>query len=488
MTNVTEIGRPYLRVSEDKSGREVSPDEQLGDLDDDATTLNLRLGEEYRDIGSASRFATKARKAFRRLLTDLETGDFGAGVLLLWEPSRSSRDEGESFRLIDLLERTGVKLWIHGYRMFDPASSWQDRHELMRMALDSAKESYQTSDRVKRSHRRMVGERKPAGPVGFGLTREYDPVTGKLLGRVLDPERAPLAVELFEHLAAGRSLRSIAADWRARGVLNGAGKPYTPAQLRSMVRSRHFIGERVWIRDRRRRTESEPQVIEGVSPKIVEPELYWRVQEILADPERRKIRPGRGKHLLSMIGKCDRCGGRLHAKTLRGQLRYACLDKGCVSVPYDELNDLAEDVVLGYLSDPAQYTALAQPDEKRDADLAAAAAEASQIRTELAELEAAVSAGTLGVAFAARVEPGLRERLGKAERRARELSAPPKLSGVLEPGPDVARRWKVLEMEQKREVVRLLLVPELIGELRVSPVGPGRKRVPVEERVQFARS
>jgi site-specific DNA recombinase len=43
------------------------------------------LGDPYRDVRSASRYANgNGRPRFERLLADLERGRFGAGVLVLW--------------------------------------------------------------------------------------------------------------------------------------------------------------------------------------------------------------------------------------------------------------------------------------------------------------------------------------------------------------------------------------------------------------------
>src|SRR5260370_4955963 len=91
MTTLT--GREYLRVSQDRSGRARSVEEQHGD--------NLRAGqvhgflingEAYSDVSlSASRYATKVRGDFARLLAALEAAQFGPDVLLLWESSRRSR-------------------------------------------------------------------------------------------------------------------------------------------------------------------------------------------------------------------------------------------------------------------------------------------------------------------------------------------------------------------------------------------------------------
>ena len=87
MTTTTALrtAREYLRVSMDRSGRERSNDEQHADNQREAEANGWALGEHYADVGSASRYATKARGNFETLVADLAADRFGAEVLILWE-------------------------------------------------------------------------------------------------------------------------------------------------------------------------------------------------------------------------------------------------------------------------------------------------------------------------------------------------------------------------------------------------------------------
>src|SRR5258708_15339665 len=117
-------GREYLRVSQDRSGRARSVDEQHED--------NLRAaeqhgfcinGEAYSDVSlSASRYGTKVRGNFARLLADLEAGRVGADVLGLWESSRGSRQVSEWAALVERLQTAGAQVCVttHG-RIYDCA-------------------------------------------------------------------------------------------------------------------------------------------------------------------------------------------------------------------------------------------------------------------------------------------------------------------------------------------------------------------------------
>src|SRR5260221_11448191 len=126
------LAREYLRVSQDRSGRARSVEEQHNDNLAAAERHGFSLnGEAYSDVSvSASRYSTKVRGGFARLLADLEAGRFGADVLVLWESSRGSRQVSEWAALVERLERAGVKVCVttHG-RIYDFANA-RDRPSL----------------------------------------------------------------------------------------------------------------------------------------------------------------------------------------------------------------------------------------------------------------------------------------------------------------------------------------------------------------------
>ncbi len=151
------------------------------------------------------------------------------------------------------------------------------------------------------------------------------------------------------------------------------------------------------------------------------------------------------------------------------------------------MDDLAEQVMLDYLARPDVIAALRARDHSDDRELAEVRDQLATLRARHDDLADAVAAGTISVATLARAEPTILADIARLEAREKTLATPSALRGLIEPGQDVARRWKAAPMSARREIARLLLTPDLIGELRVtrSPV-PGH-RVPAENRVQWRR-
>lgn len=486
------LARAYLRVSFDRSGEARSVVEQDADLGGDAECEGWRMGVAYSDVAvSASRYSTKIRGDFEALIADLEADRFGADLLLLWESSRGSRRVGEWVQLLDLCEQRRVRIWVHTHgRLYDPANG-RDRRTLIEDAADSEYESYKTSTRVRRTVAAAAVAGRPAGRTPFGWLRRYDEKTGKLAGQEPHPDESPVVVELFRRLHAGHSLKSITRDFAKDGVVARTGRPFTAQHLRKVALCPTHAGLRVHCPaggDRYGATLDS--LHEGTWDPLIDPAIWYAVQRVLRAPERHTGRDGRARHWLSRIARCDRCGGPMSAITKRKKgsrdvESYVCGEKGCVSINKADTDKEVARLVLGFLADPTMIDLLRSRDEGADAELAEIREQLAVARTAHDELADEVKAGRLTPKFAARSEPGILDRIATLEARQRELSTPSALRALIEPGADVAERWADLPITTARQVAKLLLVPGLLGSLRIMPTpGPGI-RVNVEKRFRW---
>lgn len=481
-----EVAREYLRVSKDRSGEQRSPEEQHSDNQRAAKARGWVLGEPYQDTGSASRYAVKSRTDFVRLIADLEADRLGAQILILWEPSRGSRRVGEWVNLIELCERRGVSIFVTSDgKLYDPADA-RDRRTLLEESVDSEYEAAKTSKRTKRAHAATAAQGKPSGPCPYGYRRVYDPETKKLVAQKEEPDEAEVIRQLFKRLHGGHSLRAIARDLEAAGIRNRAGKPFRAQSLRVLALSPTYSGKRVHDTARKHGHTLSPTAsyTDAIWPALVDRSVFLAVQQRLTAPERVTTRPGRGVHLLSMIAKCDACGGPLAARTHKTHgVEYQCHTKGCIRVGYDELNTIAEAAMWAYLErdDHAELFAPAQ----LGSELQAARDLVAEIGAELDDLADQVGRGELSATLAARAEPAILTRLHAAEARERELSTPSVLHALMKPGKDVRRRWKDAPMSTRREVARLLLAPDMLGELRVRRNPTLGVYCPVKDRVRW---
>jgi site-specific DNA recombinase len=479
--------REYLRVSKDRSGRARSVDEQHGDNERATDQQGWTLGAPYVDNSvSASRYATKARGDFAKLLDDLDRGRFGADVLVLWESSRGSRRTGEWVDLIELCERAGVRIFVttHG-RVYEPGNP-RDRRSLLEDAVDSEYESGKTSLRMTRAHAAGAAQGRPAGVVAYGYQRSYDPRTRALVAQEIVPDEAKVIRELYDRLHKGHSLRSIAADFDTRGVRTRAGKPFTGRSLSDLALSPAYAGLRAHKPGGRGKFRDLTGVtlVDATWPPLVDRATWWAVRRALTS--RAGTLPGATSHWLTGTAVCHVCDRSLWSNRVRGGTPRLACPKGHVRIEEAELDAHVEKLVLAYLRRPDVIDQL-RAGSSDDTVLAGVRDSLAEARAELAALRAAVSAGTLTVASLVAAEPGLLARVEELERRERDLSAPPQLAALITPGKDVRRRWAKAPMSARRDVARILLTPALLGQLRVTRSPVNRRPTPVVQRVIWRR-
>jgi DNA invertase Pin-like site-specific DNA recombinase len=465
-------------------------EEQHGDHVRVAAEQGWTLTESYRDASvSASRYSRKVRDGFDALIEDLERDRFGAQVLMMWESSRGSRRVGEWVDLLELCEQRSVCIFVttHG-RCYDP-SNGRDRRSLLEDAVDSEYESSKISARGRRAAAASAALGRPHGRIPYGYRRVFDPQTRTLLGQEPEPGEAEVVAELYRRLLQGHSMRAIAKDFQARGIRTRSGRVWRGESLRPLALRPVYAALRAHAPGRRGGPEKIDlnNLSEGQWPPLVSRGEWWAVQRLLRAPERKTSRTGRAKHLLSRIARCGVCGGVLSVANRDGGL-YVCLRKGCVRITQSDLDELAEQVMLAYLARSDVIETLRRGDDQESHELSQAQDQLAAVRARHDQLADAVAAGTASVAALVRAEPTLLAEIKKWETRVRELSTPSVLRGLIEPGTDVAQRWATAPISTRREIARILLAPEFIGQLRLQPSPRrGRHRTPAHERAEWWR-
>jgi DNA invertase Pin-like site-specific DNA recombinase len=308
---VTKLSvREYLRVSKDRNQSGKSPDQQH---DDNAKSIErqgwlLHSSPAYRDTDrSASRFATKAREDFKRLIDDLENDSFGADVLAIWESSRGSRRVGEWVDLVDLCKERSVRIWVttHG-RLYDPANA-RDRRSLLEDAVDAEYESDKTSERIRRDVRAAAEKGRPHGKNIYGYLRIYDKQTRQLLRVEEHPEQAPIVKEAARRMLAGESLYRIAKDLNERGVPprrptvkeHRSNYGWTPLAVKQMLSMPAYAGKRQY----------QGEIIgDALWPALIELATWHKLQVVMSPVSRKRTNDWPARHLLSGIAMCGVCG------------------------------------------------------------------------------------------------------------------------------------------------------------------------------------
>jgi site-specific DNA recombinase len=486
--------REYRRVSVDESGEEKSIKDQGVDNGRLADRYVWGMRDPYEDVGSASDFADKQRDDYEDLIADLQADRFNAHILIVWSPSRGSRQVGEWLLLLELCRERGVFIYVTSRRrLIDPCNHY-DLHYMINEANTAQLYSAELSDSIRRNMNTNAQAGGVHGPIGFGFQRVEvpDPEHPKRAVRVQthEPRESELIKELFDRLdgrgdyarSKVETLSAITRDWAARGVVNARGRPFRRERMRVLALTHAYAGLRVHQSGRRKGDApdlSRAVIYRGNWEPIVPEDKFWRVYARLTDPTRLTHKGGSATHLLTFIAVCDKCSSGLGPRH-RDNPRMQC-PRGCVSVSEPELDAVVVEAVLGWLSEPEIRKRLLA-DHGLGERAVAARVNVTKIEAELRKLRAQLKAGGIDADDFADAKPAIMERLEDARADARRWSSTSTLGPFLDPDADLRVRWDESELAIKRDVLRDVLTPTRLGQVRVLPAGRS-KWVPVRDRL-----
>lgn len=446
------------RVSQDAS-REARSVRQQQNKNREACDTNgwiIPPGGEYQDIGSASRFAARAREDWQRLLHDLDAHLYG--VVVMWEPSRGSRKLSEWALFLDTCRDHHILIHITDHRHTYNLDKPRDWRALAEDGVDSAHESEKTRQRILRDQEAQAAAGKPHGRCQYGYERVYDEKTGNLAGQKPKYPEAAIVAEIIRRIAVREPLSAIRDDLNARGVPAPAGGLWTPKTMRRMIRCPVYIGKRPAGGKRENNGRyTGAEFIPAIWPAIVEEDIWYDAQRVLDDPSRTTTRPGAQRWLLSYYATCAVCGSVLSAHYVR-QVKdpraamYECTStRHCVHVVAAAADHQVSEMVIAYMSRPASYAAI---NAGGGVQAAEARTEAAKLRAELDEWAAAdITARAYKIK-----EAQLLPKIQVAEQRAQVLAVPRPLRDLASPGADVRARWEAMPVAARREVLKALSI------------------------------
>lgn len=454
---MTVQARDYLRVSLDKSGRARSLDEQHSEHLQAAERNGWTLGKSYRDESvSASRYTTKARKGYARLVADLESGEFAADILIMWEASRGSRRVGEWVLLCDLLAEQGVHVHVktHG-RTYDPANP-RDRRTLLEDAVDSEYESGKTSGRVRRDAEAQAREGRAPWRGAFGHPRRER--VGEELVPV-PPERLAAEAEAvrrtYAGLFAGRTLTSLARDLNERGFRSTLGGEWNRTSVRELLENPRHAGLRYYKGER---------IGQGQWEALV-PEETWRAAvNLLGDPKRRTSSTGSRKWLGSTLYRCgvQGCGKTMRIKYNGQSARLYQCSQGHNYRDGNKTDAYVREVIALRLAQEDITTLLGADD---GAELASLHADASALRSRLDSLGADYAIGNLTGNQVRVATERIEASLAEADEKIAAIGRRNQLAGMLSSN-DAARQFLDADLDVQRATVDALAVVTILPTYR----------------------
>jgi site-specific DNA recombinase len=442
----------YTRVSKDTAqGR--SPAEQEAESRTVCERAGWEVSHVVTDSVGASRHSKGKRTGWNEAHRLLGTGDFD--VLVTWECSRAQRDLSAYAELRDLCVRMGV-LWSYSGHTYDMGESG-DRFRTGLDALVAEREADETAERVQRAMRSNATAGRPHGRRLFGYRRVYDPTTGVLVNQEPEEVEADVVRSIFADYLAGCGLRTIATRLNDAEITTGTGAKWHDAQIRRVLINPAYAARRV----------HQGEVIgAAIWPEIVDPRVFDQAAARQAAQAEGMTRQTGTARLLTGVGRCGVCGGKLSAGHDRNKRKmYQCRANFCVARDLVKLDWFVSEQIIEHFG-MLGADAIGHPEGVEAG--AEARALADELRHRLDAAVAEFTSGRISAATLAKVETSLHPRIVAAEREVRRSIVP---MDVEVPATGIADWWYALPIEQRRAIVSAIVVS-----VAVSPVRRGTRR------------
>lgn len=439
--------RIYLRISDDREGREIGVGRQDVECRKLAEMLSAEIVGGYMDNDAgASTLSKSPRPDYKRLLEDAEQDP--DSLILAYSNSRLTRRPSEWNDLIELYERTGVTVHTCTSGRVNLATA-DGRAVARTIAAWDAAEAERTGERVKLDVDRRANAGLPhGGNRAFGWTRDHK----------LDPYEHPILVELADRALAGEAIKSLARDLTDRGVPLAtwrpplAMKPWPYQTVRKMLTNPRIAGFR---------TQGGEVIGKATWPAAVSEETYRQLEALFSDEARNSgARSGR-VHLLTGLARCGQCdrpiGIRNTTTKARGpRVRYWCEPCGMYRA-IEPVEAYVHDVMVGILEHYDEEPPGVDQEQ-------IAVVERLRQRIEDAEREFVMNDD----GDPARFRKTLRLMQGRLKTEEAKL-LPPRRLRIVEgmTGTDAEPAWDAASLDRKRAIIGALV------EVRIhrSPVG-----------------
>lgn len=479
----------YVRISDDKEGRELGVERQIEDCRQHAARLGVQVYRVYKDndIGASTR-SSKPRPEYNQLLADAKAGIIC--MVIAYSSSRLTRRPMEHEGQIGLAEQFGTLFRYVRSPDFDLNTA--DGKQIARMlAANDAAEAERNGERVSRKRRQRVEQGKFGGgtrPYGFGVevgtTERPNRSTGEMetvplldYAQIVEAE-AKVVRDCAALVLANPSvpLREIARGLNTNGIPTATGKQWLPIQVRDMLLRPRNAGILV-------HHDEELGKITNAAGEIVPPILpedVWRaVVDKLSDPSRRTNHGGPApKWLGSGIYLCWKCGGvlRVHGAAQHRMIpAYRCAGGVHVTRVAAPLDRYVTEVAIARLSRPdaIDLVKVATP----GVDVNALRVERDTLRQREKGLAEAFADGDISKEQLRAGTERLSARLVDIESQLNTQMAMFSPLVPLVTAADVRQKWNGLTLGAQRAAIKALMVVTVLAAPRGAGFHPEYVRV-----------
>lgn len=355
-----EFAVAYLRYSSHAQDRGNSIEAQLTCINNYASAHNIKIEKYYTDVAKSGRY-TYNRHQYLQMKADFESGELKSKTIISRALDRYHRHTSNQLLDLDWIEDNGIRL-IAINDSIDTASPGYNKFA----AAVVAAMAEETSNNISKNTRAALLECAKQGRHLGGI-----PLIGYKVNDVglyeIDELTAPIIRDIFNLYASGMGYSYIKKHLKSRGYKTTNGNDFSDTAIHSILTNKKFKGTYTYDRtaskdsDGRRNSHKEkPEyvVIPDGMPAIIEPELFDKVQEKMAENASKQThRTGKNYYALNGFLQCPECGkafsGNVNNSNGHKYLQYkkSC-DCDLKSVRADHLNKFVFHAVKNCIFSP----------------------------------------------------------------------------------------------------------------------------------------
>ena len=295
----------YVRMSTDH--QKYSTGNQSDAIRLYAEARGIEVVTTYADAGKSG-LKIEGRDALQRLIEDVQNGEAGFTLVLVYDVSRWGRfqDADESAYYEYICRRAGISVEYCAEQFDNDGSPISTIVKGVKRAM-AGEYSRELSTKVFAGQGKLIEKGfRQGGPAGFGLRRTLVDERGTIKGHLqrgehksIQTDRVILTlgpaseVDLVQKIYRdfvhrGRSESEIAADLNARGILTDLGRPWSRGTIHQILINEKYAGDNVWNRRsfklKQKRTQNTPDMwirAAGVFDAAVPRELFEAARTII---------------------------------------------------------------------------------------------------------------------------------------------------------------------------------------------------------------
>ncbi len=347
-------GLAYLRVSTsgqvetEFSNEGLSLPAQRRKVHEHAHETHREIVGEYVEPGVTATSIEK-RKSYQAVIEHVRT-DPTISFVMVYATSRMNRNWEEDAVMGMTLRSYGVRYLSATEDIDDEDADKRAMRGFLAVMNGWQSEKASADIQYKMTQKAVIGGTPGYVPIGYmNVGQQYE---GRLVHTVTtDPERAELVTRAFTLFASGQyTIRDLAdhlndSGMTARPNRSRPKRPVTEAIVRRMLANHYYLGNVTW----------SGVEYDGRHPRLVEPGVFERVQQLLTGLPGNGARQRRYNHYLKGVVWCERCKHRLivmRGKSQTGELYFYYVCRGrqeaVCDLPYLRVRQVEQAVEAHY--------------------------------------------------------------------------------------------------------------------------------------------